>query len=84
MKKTITKNETENKKAPTLGIQKLTESFKDARNKNRLSNEDWAKYLKLYADWKSIKTRGEAKDKAREKIRELFDNTIYVYYDKFS
>ena len=47
-----------------------------------LNDYEWSKYLPLYDQWKSSK--GKEKDKPRNQIKALYNNTIYAYYDTVS
>ena len=60
-----------------IGIQKVREEFLEARNKGKLSNEDYSEYLKLYDSWTSLKGNKQAKKEKLEGLRALYKKSIY-------
>ena len=60
-----------------IGIQKVREEFLEARNRGKLSNEDYSEYLKLYDSWTSAKGNKQAKKEKLEGLRALYKKSIY-------
>ena len=60
-----------------IGIQKVREELLNARNKGKLSNDDYSEYLKLYDSWVSAKGNKTAKKEKLEGLRALYKKSIY-------
>ena len=60
-----------------IGIQKVSEELKNARNKRNLSDEDWSEYLKLYDDWVAAKGQPQIKKEKLKGLKALYKKSIY-------
>ena len=60
-----------------IGIQKVREELLNARNKGKLSNDDYSEYLKLYDSWVSAKGNKTAKKYKLKGLQALYKKSIY-------
>ena len=77
IKKKTNKPKREQLTPSTIGIQSMREAFEEARNKDKLSVEDYDAYIKLYTEWKASKGKEQFKRLKLGELKDLYKKVLY-------
>jgi len=74
---TITKQTASQLTPSVIGIQRLVEAFKEAKNTNSLSPTDISAYMILYDDYKGAAGKKAVKQEKLDELRALYKRVLY-------